>query len=185
MGDDGKWVEVQIRSRRMDEIAEKGYAAHWKYKQEGSKENSLDVWIDNISELLENPETNAIDFIDDFKLNLYSGEIYVFTPGGDLKTLPKGATALDFAFSIHTDVGLKCMGVKVNSKLVSLSHPLNSGNQVEVITSSKQRPRKDWLRFVITSRAKSKIKSALKEDQKRISRNRKRNCRTQIKTLKN
>tara|TARA_B100000767_G_scaffold152306_2_gene143337 strand:- start:3443 stop:4612 length:1170 start_codon:yes stop_codon:yes gene_type:complete len=153
----------------MDEIAEKGYAAHWKYKQEGSKENSLDVWIDNIRELLENPETDAIDFIDDFKLNLYSGEIYVFTPGGDLKTLPKGATALDFAFSIHTDVGLKCMGVKVNSKLVSLSHQLSSGNQVEVITSNKQRPRKDWLRFVITSRAKSKIKSALKEDKKRIS----------------
>ena len=169
MGDDGKWVEVQIRSKRMDEIAEKGYAAHWKYKQEGSKENSLDVWINNIRELLENPESNAIDFIDDFKLNLYSGEIYIFTPGGDLKTLPKGATALDFAFSIHTDVGLKCMGVKVNGKLVPLSHPLSSGNQVEVITSSKQRPRKDWLRFVITARAKSKIKSALKEDQKRIS----------------
>ena len=169
MGDDGKWVEVQIRSKRMDEIAEKGYAAHWKYKQEGSKENSLDQWINNIRELLENPETNAIDFIDDFKLNLYSGEIYIFTPGGDLKTLPKGATALDFAFSIHTDVGLKCMGVKVNGKLVSLSHKLASGNQVEVITSSKQRPRKDWLRFVITSRAKAKIKSALKEDQKRIA----------------
>jgi len=169
IGEDGKWVEVQIRSKRMDEIAEKGYAAHWKYKQEGSKENSLDKWIDNIRELLENPETNAIDFIDDFKLNLYSGEIYIFTPGGDLKTLPKGATALDFAFSVHTDVGLKCMGVKVNGKLVSLSHPLSSGNQVEVITSTKQRPRKDWLRFVITSRAKSKIKSALKEDQKRIA----------------
>ena len=169
IGDDGKWVEVQIRSKRMDEIAEKGYAAHWKYKQEGSKENSLDQWINNIRELLENPETNAIDFIDDFKLNLYSGEIYIFTPGGDLKTLPKGATALDFAFSIHTDVGLKCMGVKVNGKLVSLSHKLASGNQVEVITSSKQRPRKDWLRFVITSRAKAKIKSALKEDQKRIA----------------
>ena len=169
MGDDGQGVEVQIRTKRMDEIAEKGYAAHWKYKQEGSKENSLDVWIDNIRELLENPETNAIDFIDDFKLNLYSGEIYIFTPGGDLKTLPKGATALDFAFSIHTDVGLKCMGVKENGKLVSLSHQLGSGNQVEVITSSKQRPRKDWLRFVITARAKSKIKSALKEDQKRIS----------------
>ena len=169
IGDDGKWVEVQIRSKRMDEIAEKGYAAHWKYKQEGSKENSLDQWINNIRELLENPETNAIDFIDDFKLNLYSGEIYIFTPGGDLKTLPKGATALDFAFSIHTDVGLKCMGVKVNGKLVSLSHKLASGNQVEVITSSKQRPRKDWLRFVITSRAKAKIKSALKEDQKIIA----------------
>jgi len=169
MGDDGKWVEVQIRSKRMDDIAEKGYAAHWKYKQEGSKENSLDDWINNIRELLENPESSAIDFIDDFKLNLYSGEIYVFTPGGDLKTLPKGATALDFAFAIHTDVGLKCMGVKVNGKLVSLSHKLNSGDQAEVITSTKQRPRKDWLRFVITSRAKSKIKSALKEEQKKIA----------------
>ena len=169
MGDDGKWVEVQIRSKRMDDIAEKGYAAHWKYKQEGSKENSLDVWINNIRELLENPESNALDFIDDFKLNLYAGEIYVFTPNGELKTLPKKATALDFAFSIHTDVGLKCMGVKVNGKLVSLSHQLGSGDQVEVITSKKQRPRKDWLRFVITSRAKSKIKAALKEDKKRIS----------------
>lgn len=169
MGDDGKWVEVQIRSKRMDDIAEKGYAAHWKYKQEGSKENSLDDWINNIRDLLENPESSAIDFIDDFKLNLYSGEIYVFTPRGDLKTLPKGATALDFAFAIHTDVGLKCMGVKVNGKLISLSHKLNSGDQVEVITSIKQRPRKDWLRFVITSRAKSKIKSALKEEQKKIA----------------
>ena len=169
MGDDGKWVEVQIRSKRMDDIAEKGYAAHWKYKQEGSKENSLDVWINNIRELLESPESNALDFIDDFKLNLYAGEIYVFTPNGELKTLPKKATALDFAFSIHTDVGLKCMGVKVNGKLVSLSHQLGSGDQVEVITSKKQRPRKDWLRFVITSRAKSKIKAALKEDKKRIS----------------
>ena len=169
MGDDGKWVEVQIRSKRMDDIAEKGYAAHWKYKQEGSKENSLDEWINNIRELLENPESNALDFIDDFKLNLYAGEIYVFTPNGELKTLPKKATALDFAFSIHTDVGLKCMGVKVNGKLISLSHQLGSGDQVEVITSKKQRPRKDWLRFVITSRAKSKIKAALKEDKKRIS----------------
>ena len=170
MGDDGKWVEVQIRSKRMDEIAEKGYAAHWKYKQKsGNKESSLDIWINNIRELLQNPESNAVDFIDDFKLNLYSGEIYIFTPNGDLKTLPKGATALDFAFAIHTDVGLKCMGVKVNGKLVSLSQSLSSGNQVEVITSRKQRPRKDWLRFVKTSRAKSKIKSALKEDQKRIS----------------
>lgn len=169
MGDNGKWVEVQIRSTRMDDIAEKGYAAHWKYKQEGSKENSLDEWINNIRELLENPESNALDFIDDFKLNLYAGEIYVFTPNGELKTLPKKATALDFAFSIHTDIGLKCMGVKVNGKLVSLSHQLGSGDQVEVITSTKQRPRKDWLRFVITSRAKSKIKAALKEDKKRIS----------------
>ena len=169
MGDDGKWVEVQIRSKRMDEIAEKGYAAHWKYKQEGSKESSLDTWIEKIRELLTNPESNAIDFIDDFKLNLYSGEIYIFTPGGDLKTLPKGGTALDFAFEIHTDIGLKCMGVKVNGKLVSLSHQLQSGDQVEVVTSEKQRPREDWLRFVVTSRAKSKIKAALKEDKKKIS----------------
>ena len=169
MGDDGKWVEVQIRSQRMDEIAEKGYAAHWKYKHGGSKENSLDTWIEKIRELLTNPESNAIDFIDDFKLNLYSGEIYIFTPGGDLKTLPKGGTALDFAFEVHTDVGLKCMGVKVNGKLVPLSHELQSGDQVEVITSQKQRPREDWLRFVATSRAKSKIKSALKEDKKVIA----------------
>jgi len=169
MGDDGKWVEVQIRSKRMDEIAEKGYAAHWKYKQEGKNDSSLDEWIEKIRELLTNPESNAIDFIDDFKLNLYSGEIYVFTPGGDLKTLPKGGTALDFAFEIHTDIGLKCMGVKVNGKLVSLSHNLQSGDQVEVITSEKQRPRENWLRFVATSRAKSKIKSALKEDKKEIA----------------
>ena len=169
MGDDGKWVEVQIRSQRMDEIAEKGYAAHWKYKQEGSKESTLDNWIEKIRELLTNPESDAIDFIDDFKLNLYSGEIYIFTPGGDLKTLPKGSAALDFAFEIHTDVGLKCMGVKVNGRLVSLSYKLQSGDQVEVITSEKQRPREDWLRFVVTSRAKSKIKSALKEDKKNIA----------------
>ena len=119
MGDDGKWVEVQIRSKRMDDIAEKGYATHWRYKQKNNKENSLDNWIEKIRELLENPESNAIDFIDDFKLNLYSGEIFVFTPAGDLKTLPKKTTALDFAFDIHTDIGLKCMGIKVNGKLVS------------------------------------------------------------------
>ena len=135
----------------------------------GVKESSIDEWIEKIRELLTNPESNAIDFIDDFKLNLYSGEIYVFTPGGDLKTLPKSGTALDFAFEIHTDLGLKCMGVKVNGKLVSLSHQLQSGDQVEVITSKKQRPREDWLRFVVTSRAKSKIKSALKEDKKEIA----------------
>ena len=169
MGEDGKWVEVQIRSQRMDEIAEKGYAAHWKYKQQGKKDSSLDDWIEKIRELLTTPESNAIDFIDDFKLNLYSGEIYIFTPGGDLKTLAKGSTALDFAFEIHTDIGLKCMGVKVNGKLVSLSHQLQSGDQVEVITSKKQRPREDWLRFVATSRARSKIKSALKEDKKVIA----------------
>ena len=134
MGDDGKWVEVQIRSKRMDEIAEKGYAAHWQYKNQDSKENSLDIWISKISQLLENPESNAIDFIDDFKLNLFSGEIYVFTPQGDLRTLPKNATALDFAFDIHTQIGMQCLGVKVNGKLVPLSHKLLSGDQVEIIT---------------------------------------------------
>ena len=169
MGEDGKWVEVQIRSKRMDEIAEKGYAAHWQYKNQDSKENSLDIWISKISQLLENPESNAIDFIDDFKLNLFSEEIYVFTPQGDLKTLPKNATALDFAFDIHTQIGMKCLGVKVNGKLVPLSHKLLSGDQVEIITSQKQYPRKDWLRFVATSEAKSKIKSALKKEKKIIA----------------
>ena len=169
MGDGGKWVEVQIRSKRMDDIAEKGYAAHWRYKQSGGKESSLDEWIKNIRELLENPDSNTIDFIDDFKLNLFVGEIYVFTPAGDLRTLPKSATALDFAFDIHTEVGLKCMGAKVNGKLVPLSNVLNSGDQVEIITSKKQSPRKDWLRYVVTSRAKSKIKASLKEEKKQVA----------------
>ena len=169
MGDEGKWVEVQIRSKRMDEIAEKGYAAHWHYKNEGIKTSGLDIWISKISALLENPESNAIEFIDDFKLNLFSGEIYVFTPKGDLKTLPKGSTALDFAFEIHTQIGMTCLGVKVNGKLVPLSHILSSGDQVEIITSKKQSPRKDWLRFVATSQARSKIKSALKKEEKIIA----------------
>ena len=169
MGEDGKWVEVQIRSKRMDEIAERGYAAHWHYKNQDEKSNSLDLWINKISSLLENPESNAIDFIDDFKLNLYSGEIFVFTPKGDLKTLPKGATALDFAFEIHTQIGMTCLGVKVNGKLVALSHELSSGDQVEIITSRKQYPRKDWLRFVVTSHARSRIKSALKREEKVIA----------------
>jgi GTP pyrophosphokinase len=169
MGEDGRWVEVQIRSKRMDEIAEKGYAAHWQYKNQGEKSNSLDIWINKISSLLENPESNAIDFIDDFKLNLYSGEIFVFTPKGDLKTLRKGATALDFAFEIHTQIGMTCLGVKVNGKLVALSHILSSGDQVEIITSKKQHPRKDWLRFVVTSHARTRIKSALKKEEKIIA----------------
>ena len=169
MGEDGKWVEVQIRSKRMDEIAERGYAAHWHYKNQEEKSNSLDLWINKISSLLENPESNAIDFIDDFKLNLYSGEIFVFTPKGDLKTLPKGATALDFAFEIHTQIGMTCLGVKVNGKLVALSYELSSGDQVEIITSRKQHPRKDWLRFVVTSHARTRIKGALKREEKVIA----------------
>ena len=169
MGPEGKWVEVQIRTSRMDDIAEKGYAAHWKYKNKNTKESSLDDWITKIRELLENPETNAIDFIDDFKLNLFSSEIFIFTPNGDLKKLPKNATALDFAFEIHSDVGSNCLGAKVNGKLVPLSHVLSSGDQVEIITSKKQKPKKDWLNFVVTARAKSKIKSSIKEEKKEIS----------------
>jgi GTP diphosphokinase / guanosine-3',5'-bis(diphosphate) 3'-diphosphatase len=167
MGPNGKWVEVQIRSRRMDEIAEKGFAAHWKYK-ESAAETALDEWIKKIRELLENPESNAIDFIDDFKLNLFAEEIYVFTPQGDLKTLPGGATALDFAFDIHTALGSHCIGAKVNHKLVPLSHKLHSGDQVEILTSNKQRPKEDWLNFVVTAKAKTRIKNSLKDEKKRI-----------------
>jgi GTP diphosphokinase / guanosine-3',5'-bis(diphosphate) 3'-diphosphatase len=168
MSPSGKWVEVQIRTKRMDEIAEKGYAAHWKYKEAGSESN-LDEWISKIRELLENPEGNALDFMDDFKLNLFSEEIYVFTPKGELRTLPFNATALDFAFDIHTDVGVRCIGAKVNQKLVPLSYTLKSGDQVEVITSKKQEPKEDWLKYVITAKAKSRIKDALKSEKKKIA----------------
>lgn len=169
MSNSGKWVEVQIRTTRMDDIAEKGYAAHWKYKENNAQRSSFDRWIGEIRELLENPETNAVDFIDDFKMNLFADEIYVFTPKGDLRVLPKNATTLDFAFDIHTDIGLSCIGAKVNSKLMPLSHTLKSGDQVEVIRSSKQKPKHDWLKFVVTARAKQRIKSALKEEEKKIS----------------
>jgi GTP diphosphokinase / guanosine-3',5'-bis(diphosphate) 3'-diphosphatase len=169
MGPKGKWVEVQIRTRRMDEIAEKGYAAHWKYKESSAAESALDEWIHKIREMLENPESNALDFIDDFKLNLFADEIFVFTPMGELRTLPAGATALDFAFDIHTDIGYKCIGAKVNHKLVPLSHKLNSGDQVEIITSSKQKPKEDWISFVVTAKAKSRIKGALKEEKRKAA----------------
>ena len=169
IGPQAKWVEVQIRSERMDEIAEKGYAAHFKYKQGKESENGLEGWLNRLKETLENENINAVDFVEDFKLNLYAKEIYVFTPKGDLKSLPKGASALDFAFSIHTDVGLKCRGVKVNGKLVPLSHTLNSGDQIEVLTSSNNKPNARWLDFVITARARSKIKTALKEEEKIIA----------------
>ncbi len=169
MGPKGRWVEVQIRSERMDEIAEKGYAAHYKYKQGVTEENSLDKWLNLLKETLENQESNAVDFVEDFKLNLYSKEIYVFTPKGEIKSLPKGATALDFAFSIHTDVGIKTRGTKVNGKLVPLNYELNSGDQVEIITSQNQKPSSHWLEFVTTARAKNRIKNVLNEDTKRIS----------------
>lgn len=170
MSPTGKWVEVQIRSLRMDEVAEKGYAAHWRYKEnDGSadaSESSFDNWIEKIRDLLDQPEEDALDFIDDFKLNLFNEEIFIFTPKGELKTLPAGATALDFAFEIHSEVGARCMGAKVNNKLVPLSSTLKSGDQVEIITSKKQKPKEDWLKYVVTGKAKSKIKSALKEDKK-------------------
>lgn len=169
IGPEAKWVEVQIRSDRMNEIAEKGYAAHFKYKQGDIKENGLEGWLNKLKETLENQSLNAVDFVEDFKLNLYAKEIYVFTPKGDLKSLPKDASALDFAFSIHTDVGLKCRGAKVNGKLVPLSHVLKSGDQIEVLTSSTKKPNIRWLDFVITARARTKIKTALKEEEKKIA----------------
>lgn len=168
MGPKGRWVEVQIRTKRMDEIAEKGFAAHWKYK-EGSNDKALDMWLREIRELLRNPEFNALEFLDDFRLNLFSKEIYVFTPKGELKILPDGATALDFAFEIHTDVGNHCIGAKVNHRLIPISHILSNGDQVEIITSKKQKPNEDWLNFLITSRARSKVKNALKEEKRTIA----------------
>ncbi|MGJ8745910.1 RelA/SpoT family protein [Polaribacter sp.] len=169
VGPNAEWVEVQIRSARMNEIAEKGYAAHFKYKQGPEKESGLETWLNKLKETLENQSINAVDFVEDFKLNLYSKEIYVFTPKGDLKSLPKDASALDFAFSIHTDVGLKCRGAKVNGKLVPLSFTLKSGDQIEVITSAVNKPNARWLDFVITARAKTKIRAALKEEEKQIA----------------
>ena len=168
MGPKGRWVEVQIRSDRMNEIAEKGYAAHYKYKQ-GNKEDGLEEWVHKLQEALESPEVSAVDFVEQFKLNLYSKEIFVFTPQGDLKSLPKGATSLDFAFSIHTQVGLHTRGARVNGKLVPLSHELQSGDQVEVITSEKAKPNSNWLDYATTARARAKIKSSLKEEKKAIA----------------
>tara|TARA_B110000483_G_scaffold229096_1_gene292759 strand:- start:5 stop:2218 length:2214 start_codon:yes stop_codon:yes gene_type:complete len=169
MSPSGKWVEVQIRSNRMNEIAEKGFAAHWRYKTNQSDAGNLDLWIERISEMLENPNPDALDFMDDFKMNLFSDEIFVFTPKGELKTLPTNATSLDFAYEIHSQVGSNCIGAKVNYKLVPLSHQLKSGDQVEIITSKKQKPKEDWLKFVLTGKAKSSIKSALKEDKKKVA----------------
>lgn len=169
MSPTGKWVEVQIRTSRMDEVAEMGYAAHWKYKGQSESESSLDVWVSRISDMLGDTSEEALDFIDDFKLNLFSDEIFVFTPNGDLKTLPAHGTALDFAFEIHSQVGQSCIGAKVNHKLVPLSHPLKSGDQIEILTSKKQKAKEDWLNYVVTAKAKSKIKSALKEEKKEIA----------------
>lgn len=169
MGPGGRWVEVQIRSQRMNEIAEKGLAAHWKYKEGTSSESRFDEWLRQIRELLSRSDSNTLDFLQDFKLNLFSEEIYVYTPKGDVKVLPSGATALDFAFAIHTDIGTRCIGAKVNYKLVPISHKLRSGDQVEIITSQKQKPTEDWLNFVVTAKAKSAIKDALKEEKRQVA----------------
>nr|WP_315156209.1 RelA/SpoT family protein [uncultured Flavobacterium sp.] len=168
MGPRGRWVEVQVRSERMDEIAEKGYAAHYKYKNGATEESGLDVWLNLLREALENSETNAVDFVEDFKMNLYSKEIFVFTPKGEIKSLPKGATSLDFAFSIHSELGIKTRGTRVNGKLVPLNHELKSGDQIDVITSQYQKPTANWLDYVTTSRAKTKIKNVLNENTKKI-----------------
>jgi guanosine-3',5'-bis(diphosphate) 3'-pyrophosphohydrolase len=183
MGPKGQWVEVQIRTERMNEIAEKGFAAHWKYK-ESSSDNGLDQWIMKVREMLSNPEANALDFLDDFKMNLFSDEIFIFTPKGALIQLPLGATALDFAFEIHTDVGAKCIGAKVNHKLVPLSYKLQNGDQVEIITSGKQVPKEDWLNIVVTAKAKSKIKSSLKEEKRKIAEQGKETLERKLKSLK-
>ena len=170
MGPKGRWVEVQIRSERMNEIAEKGYAAHYKYKQgKVDEEQGFEEWVNRLQDALENPEVNAVDFVEQFKLNLYSKEIFVFTPQGDLKSLPKGATPLDFAFSIHTEVGVHTRGARVNNKLVPLSHELSSGDQIEIITSENAKPNINWLDYATTARARAKIKTALKEDKKEIA----------------
>lgn len=169
MGPKGRWIEVQVRSERMDEIAEKGYAAHYKYKNGATEESGLDVWLNLLREALENSETNAVDFVEDFKMNLYSKEIFVFTPKGEIKSLPKGATSLDFAFSIHSEIGIKTRGTRVNGRLVPLNYELKSGDQVEVITSQNQKPTINWLDYVTTSRAKTKIKNVLNENTKKIA----------------
>jgi guanosine-3',5'-bis(diphosphate) 3'-pyrophosphohydrolase len=183
MGPRGQWVEVQIRTKRMNEIAEKGFAAHWKYK-ESTTDSGLDQWVQKVREMLKNPDSNALDFLDDFKMNLFSDEIFIFTPKGALIQLPLNATALDFAFEIHTDVGASCIGAKVNHKLVPLNHKLQNGDQVEIITSSKQTPKEDWLNIVVTAKAKAKIKSALKEEKRKIAEDGKEILERKLKSLK-
>lgn len=184
MGPLGRWVEIQVRSERMDEIAEKGYAAHYKYKQGANEESGLDTWLNLLREALENADSNAVDFVEDFKMNLYAKEIYVFTPKGEIKSLPKGATSLDFAFSIHSEIGIKTRGTRVNGRLVPLNHELKSGDQVEIITSPNQKPTINWLDYVTTSRAKNKIRNVLNEDTKKIAEDGKELLARKLKHLK-
>lgn len=169
IGPENRWVEIQIRSERMDEIAEKGYAAHYNYKHGETKQREVDLWLNKLQDVLIDDPQHAIDFVEDFKLNFYSEEIFVFTPKGDLKSIKSGSTALDFAFNVHTDIGTKTRGARVNGKLVPLSHVLESGDQVEIMTSKNIKPSVNWLDFVVTSKAKSKIKSSLNIEKKRIS----------------
>lgn len=170
MGPDGQWIEIQIRSHRMDDIAEKGFAAHWKYKEKHVEEDTeLDKWLATITEILENPNPDSLDFLDTVKMNLFSSEIFVFTPKGELKTLPQGATALDFAYALHTDIGDTCIGAKVNHRLVPLSHKLSSGDQVEVLTSRSQKPAAEWLNYVVTAKARSKIEAYLKRVRREVA----------------
>lgn len=169
MGPQGKWVEIQIRSKRMNEIAEKGLAAHWKYKEGASDESRFDKWFQQIREVLTLEDNDSVNFLQDFKTSFLTEDIYVYTPKGDVKMLPVGSTALDFAFSIHSAIGVKCIGAKVNHKLVPISHKLRSGDQVEIITSGKQKPSEDWLQFVVTAKAKSKVKDSLKDEKRRIA----------------
>ncbi len=184
MGPKGKWVEVQIRSERMHEIAEKGYAAHFNYKHGNQKEQGIEVWLNKLQEALENSNTNAVDFVEEFKLNLYSKEIFVFTPIGELKSLPKGATPLDFAFNIHTEVGMHTRGAKVNGKLVPLNTTLKSGDQVEIITSKQAKPNQNWLDYATTARARAKIKSSLREEKKSVAQDGKEILRRKLKSQK-
>ncbi len=184
MGPKGKWVEVQIRSERMHEIAEKGYAAHFKYKHGDQKEQGIEEWLNRLQEALESANGNAVDFVEEFKLNLYSKEIFVFTPKGELKSMPKGATALDFAFHIHTEIGMKTRGAKVNGKLVPLGSELQSGDQVEIITSETAKPTQSWLDYAQTARARSKIKSSLKEEKKSVAEEGKEILRRKLKSQK-
>jgi len=184
MGPQGKWVEVQIRSERMHEIAEKGYAAHFKYKHGDQNEQGIEQWLNRLQEALENTNGSAVDFVEEFKLNLYSKEIFVFTPKGELKSLPKGATPLDFAFGIHTEVGMKTRGAKVNGKLVPLNTTLKSGDQVEIMTSESAKPNQNWLDYATTARARAKIKSSLREEQKEIAQEGKEMLRRKLKSQK-
>jgi len=184
MGPEGKWVEVQIRSERMHEIAEKGYAAHFKYKHGDQKEQGIEIWLNRLQEALENSSANAVDFVEEFKLNLYSKEIFVFTPKGELKSLPKGATPLDFAFHIHTEIGMRTRGAKVNGKLVPLNTTLNSGDQLEIITSEQAKPNQNWLDYATTARARAKIKSSLREEKKTVALEGKEILRRKLKSQK-